>query len=215
MISVKLCFRSSRKRLSEVVDYETVVVSEELGPHLRDFPAREVEVQPVDKRHVVANDVRHRLEQVPGLHHHFDRLVGVAEHGNAGVAGRRLRTALVGARLAVGLHRSDDLFGHLLKISDFVEADDIPYLHHPFLPAVHVTEEVGDRCRAGEERCVRRDLLDGVALAGAPRPELDEVVVALCQRYQPRQKQQLEAAVHLRRLVAHAPDQEVDPLVGA
>ena len=55
-------------------------------------------MQPVDEGHVVADDVRHRREQVPGLHHHVDRLVGVAEHRDAGVAGRGLLAALEGAR---------------------------------------------------------------------------------------------------------------------
>ncbi len=79
------------ERFGEVVDDEAVVVGEELVPHLRDFPAREIEVQPVDEGHVVADDVGHRREQVAGLHHHVDRLVGVAEHGDAGVAGEALR----------------------------------------------------------------------------------------------------------------------------
>ena len=74
------------ERLGQVVDDETVVVSEKVGPHLRHLPAWEVEVQTVDERHVVADDVRHRLEQVSRLHHRLDRLVRVAEHGNAGVA---------------------------------------------------------------------------------------------------------------------------------
>ena len=52
--------------LGKVVDDEAVVVGEELGPHLRDFPARKVEVESVDERHVVANDVRH-LTNVPVL----------------------------------------------------------------------------------------------------------------------------------------------------
>src|SRR6266516_5374936 len=83
--------------LSEVVDYETIVVSEELGPHLRYFPAGKIEVKPVDKCHVVTNDVGHWLEKVPRLNHDFDRLVGVSEHRNTRVAGCCLLTALVGA----------------------------------------------------------------------------------------------------------------------
>ena len=88
-------------------------------------------------------------------------------------------TALVRARLAVGLHRRDDFLGHLLEVRDLVEADDIPDLHHPFLSAAHVAEQVRDRGRPGQQRRVRRDLLDHVALARAARTELDEVVVAL------------------------------------
>ena len=202
------------ERLGEVVDDEPVVVGEELVPHLRDLPAREIEVQTVDERHVVADDVRHRREQVAGLHHHVDGLVGVAEHRDARVARDRLLAALERAGLAVGLHRRDDLLRHLLEVGDLVEADDVPDLDHALLPAGHVAEEVGDRRAAGEQRRVRRDLLDDVALAGAARAELDEVVVALGQRDEPHEEEQLEPARHLAGLVAHAPDHEVEPLVG-
>ena len=51
----------------------------------------------------------------------------------------------------------------------------------------------------GEQRRVRRDLLDDVALAGAARAELDEVVVALGERDEPHQEEQLQPARHLRR----------------
>ena len=148
MISVKLCLRSSRKRLGEVVDDEPVVVREQVVPHLRDLPAWEIEVQAVDERHVVADDVGHRREEVAGLNHDVDRLIGVAEHRDAGVAGDGLLAALEGAGLAVGLHRRDDLLRHLLKVGDLVETDDIPDLDHALLAAAHVSEQVGDRGRA-------------------------------------------------------------------
>ena len=85
---------------------------------------------------------------------------------------------------------------HLLQVGDLVEADDVPDLHHALLPAAHVAEQVGDRGRPGEQRRIRRDLLDRVALAGAARPELDEVVVALAERDEPGEEQQLEPPVH-------------------
>ena len=88
--------------------------------------------------------------------------------------------------LAVGLHRGDDLLRHLLEVGHLVEPDDVPDLHHALLPAAHVAEEVGDRRRPGEQGRVRRELLDDVALAGAARAELDEVVVALAERDQAR-----------------------------
>ena len=99
------------QRLREVVDDEPVVVGEVLVAHLRHFPPRQVEVQPVDERHVVADHVRQRGEQVPRLDHHVDRLVGVAEHRDAGVAGRRPHDLAGTSRLAVGLERRDDLRG--------------------------------------------------------------------------------------------------------
>ena len=82
------------------------------------------------------------------------------------------------------------------------------------MPPAHVAEQVGDRRRTGHEGGVRRDFLDDVALAGAPGPKFDEVVVPLAERDQPGQEQELQAPRHLRRLVAHAAHDEVDPLVG-
>jgi hypothetical protein len=171
-------------------------------------------VHAVDEGHVVADDVGHRREEVAGLHHHVDGLVGVAEHRDARVARDRLLPALEGAGLAVGLHRRDDLLRHLLEVGDLVEADDVPDLHHALLAAVHVAEEVGHRGAAGEQRRVRRDLLDDVALARTARPELDQVVVALRERDEAHEEEQLQAPRHLARLVAHAAHDEVEPLVG-
>ena len=65
----------------------------------------------------------------------------------------------------------------------------------------------------GEERRVGRDLLDDVALAGAARAELDEVVVALRKGDEPGQEKQLQPTRHLAGLVAHAAQHEVEPLV--
>ena len=55
--------------------------------------------------------------------------------------------------------------------------------------------------------------MDYVALAGAARPEFDEVVVALGKRNQPHEKVQLEPPRHVAWLVAHAPDDEVEPFI--
>src|SRR5687768_12125927 len=68
--------------LGQVVHHEAIVVGEKLDSHLGYFPAGDVEVQSVEKGHVLTNHVRHWHEQVRGTDHHFDRLVGVAEHGD-------------------------------------------------------------------------------------------------------------------------------------
>ena len=77
-----------------------------------------------------------------------------------------------------------------------------------------MTEQIGDRGAAREERRVRRHFLDDVALAGATRTELHEVVIPLCQRDEPNKEKQLQPPRHLGWLVPHAPHHEVDPLVG-
>jgi hypothetical protein len=76
-----------------------------------------------------------------------------------------------------------------------------------------VAEQVRHRRRAREQNGVRRQLLNGVGLARAAGPELDEVEVLLTQRHQAQQEQELEPPIHDRRLVAHAAQHEVHPLV--
>lgn len=97
-------------------------------------------MEPIDKGHVIADDVGHRCKEVAGLHHDIDRLVGVAEHRDARVAGGGLLTTLQDARLAIGLHRRDNLLRHLLEVSDLVEADDIPYLDQALMATAHMAE---------------------------------------------------------------------------
>ncbi len=118
------------------------------------------------------------------------------------------------ARLAVGLQRRDDLLGHLLEVGHLVEADGVPDPDQPHLAGRHVVEQVGDGRRAGQQDGVGRQLLVGVALAGPPWAEFDEVVVRLAEREQPDQEEQLQPAVEVGRLHADAADQQVDPLVG-
>ena len=122
-------------RFGKVVDHESVVTGEQVRPHLGDFPTRQVEVQAVDEGHVVANDVRHRRKQVSRLNHHVDRLIGVAEHRNTGVAGIGFLASLKCARFAVRLERRDDFLGHFLQIGHFVEGDHVPDRNHAFVLA--------------------------------------------------------------------------------
>ena len=153
-------------------------------------------------------------EQVRGPHHHLDRLVGVAEHGDGGHARQGVLAPGEGAGLAVGLQRGHDLLGHLLEVGHLVEGDGVPDADQAHLAGRHVVEEIGDRRRPGQQDRVGGQLLVGVALARAARPKLHEVVVVLAQREQPDQEEQLQPPVEVRRLQADAADQQVDPLVG-
>ena len=76
--------------LGEVVDNEAVVVGKEIVPHLRNLPTGEIEVQAIDKGHVISDHVGHRREQVACLDHDVHRLIGVAKQSDACVAGDRL-----------------------------------------------------------------------------------------------------------------------------
>src|SRR5258708_4592632 len=67
----------------EVVNDKPVVVCEQLIAHLRNLPAWEIEVQTVDERHIIANNIGHRCEEMAGLNHDVDGLIGVAEQRDA------------------------------------------------------------------------------------------------------------------------------------
>ena len=49
--------------LGQIIHNQAVLIGEELGPHLGDFPARQVAVQPLEERRV-DQFFRQRLEQV-------------------------------------------------------------------------------------------------------------------------------------------------------
>ena len=46
--------------LGQIVHNESIMVREEIVPHLRDFPSRNVKVQTIDESHVIADNIRHR-----------------------------------------------------------------------------------------------------------------------------------------------------------
>ena len=95
-------------------------------------------------------------------------------------------------RLAVGLHRRDDLLRHLLQIRHLIETDHIPNLDEPLGFAAHMPEQVRDRRRTGHEGRVGRNLLNHIAFAGAAGAELDKVEIALAERNEAGQEQQFE-----------------------
>ena len=70
--------------LGEVVHDQAVLVREELGPHLRDFPAGDVGVEAVEEGRV-DHRLRERGEQVARLDQRIDRLVDVADEDHRGV----------------------------------------------------------------------------------------------------------------------------------
>jgi hypothetical protein len=82
-------------------------------------------MQAVYESHVVAYYARHRLEEVAGLHHHVDRLIGIAEQRHARLARGRFLAPLVGPGLAISLHRGDDFSRHLFEVGNLVETDDM------------------------------------------------------------------------------------------
>src|ERR1039457_4202161 len=106
------------KRLREVVDDEAIMVGKELVPHLWNLPTWEIEVQSIDERHVVSDDVWHWREKMTCLNHHIDWLIGISKHCDASVPRHRLLAPLERARFAVGFHRRDDFLRHLLEVGN-------------------------------------------------------------------------------------------------
>ena len=145
-------------------------------------------MQAVDEGHVVSNDIRHRCEQVSRLDHHVDRLIRIAEHGDARISAVGFFAPLKLPRLAEGLKRRNDFLWHLLQVSHFVEGDHVPDRDHAFVLALHMAEHIGHGRRPRQQRTVGRDLLDGVALARTAGSQFDHVEVAFRQRNQPHEK---------------------------
>src|SRR5881628_3105065 len=71
-------FAKLTESLSQVVDHETVVIREEFHSHLGNLPAREIEVDSVEKSKILTDNLRQWHEQVRRPNHHVDRLVSVA-----------------------------------------------------------------------------------------------------------------------------------------
>ena len=66
-----------------------------------------------------------------------------------------------------------------------------PDLQHALVAALLLAEEVGDCRRSGEQSRIRRELLHGVALAGAARTQLNKVEVTLAEWDEAREEEQL------------------------
>src|SRR5208282_3499324 len=138
-------------------------------------------MQPVDEGHVVTDDLWHGLEQMARLDHDLDRLLGIAEKRNARLSRSGLLPTLERARLAVGLHRRDDLLRHLLQIRYLIETDHIPNLDEPLGLAAHMSEQVCDRCWTGHKGRVGRNLLNYIAFSRTAGAKLDQVEIALAE----------------------------------
>src|SRR5699024_8237863 len=78
-----------------------------------------------------------------------------------------------------------------------------------------VDEQLGNGdLTAGEEDAVRGEFTVRVGLAGALRPEFDDVVVTLNERDQAGQSDELAALVELLRVEADRLHEQIDPLLG-
>src|SRR5699024_2879553 len=97
----------------------------------------------------------------------------------------------------------------------FVERDAVPVAHQTDAATRVVDEQLGNGdLTSGEEDAVRGEFTERVGLAGALRPEFDDVVVTLDERDQAGQSDQLAALVELFGVEADRLHEQIDPLIG-
>src|SRR5690348_16841926 len=108
----------------------------------------------------------------------------VPNHDDAAARANALPPAAELARLHVALHDVDAILLIEGDAGDLVEADDVVLADEAPLPGAVVDEHARHGgLAARDEVGVGRDLLEEVRLAGAARPQLHHVVVALYERH--------------------------------
>ena len=141
---------------------------------------------------------------------------GVADEDHRGFCAERLDAT--GERLVrhVVLHDVDErLVGALLLARELVERDDVPVADQADASVGVVDEELRDGDLAtGDEHPVGRELREDVGLAGALGAELDEVVVALDERDQAHELEELAATAEQFGVEPDGLHEQVDPLIG-
>ena len=156
----------------QIVHDQAVLVREELGPHLRDFPAGNVGVEAVEEGRV---DHRfwERGKQVARLDQRIDRLVDVADEDHRGIGVDGIPATGERPRGHVVLHDLDAILVLERNARHFVEGHHVPQADQADRAAGHVVEQVGDRrLPAGDQDAVRADFLVDVALARSPEAQV-------------------------------------------
>jgi hypothetical protein len=170
-------------------------------------------VDAVHEGGVVAHLRRQRPEQVPNallvLHVHVE----VADQHDGAVGADALLATAELAGLHVALHDVDAVLLVEGDARDLVEADHVVLADQPALAGGVVDEHLRHRRLAARDQMrVGRDLLEQVALAGAPRPELHQVVVALDERDHAQQEGVLGAGRTVRAPARHCVEESLSTL---
>ena len=201
LVTVGVVLRAHRlEHLGDVIDDEPVAVGEHLAADDVDFPAGDVVVQAVEVGGVVVG-LGQLVEQVGVLEHVRHGVRGVADEDHRGFGTERLDTA--GERLVrhVVLHDVHERsVGALLLAGELVEGDDVPVPDQADASVGVVDEKLRDGdLAAGDEHPVGRELREDVGLAGALWAELDQVVVALDERDEAHELEELAATAEQSR----------------
>src|SRR5699024_3677817 len=102
----------------------------------------------------------------------------------------------------------------LLLTGELIEGDDVPVADKTEAAVGVVDEELGDSdLAAGDEHAVGRELREDVRLASPLRAKLDKVVVALDERDQPYELDELVSPAEQLGVESDGLDQQVDPIV--
>src|SRR6266478_2110750 len=121
------------KRFRQIVDNEAVTIREKLDPHFWNFPAGNVKVNSIKKRHIFPDHIRHGREEMAASHHYFDWLVSIAEEGERRMSRERFFTASKGSRFTIRLERCDNFLRHRLQVRNFIKPNCVPQPDQPHL----------------------------------------------------------------------------------
>jgi hypothetical protein len=188
---------------------------EQPGLKLGYFPPGQVVVEPVEER-----GIDHRGRQVGEQVRYPDelgvRFGGVADQDDRCLGGGFLFAASERAGFHVVLEHVDDCGLRHLQTCYLVERDNVPGAQKPDPVGGHVDEQLSD-CdpAAGYQDGVWVGFPVDETLAGTPRAEFDQVVVALGHRDQPEHRQELGSEAETCWFKPHRPHDQVKPAIPA
>ena len=195
----------------QIIDNQPVLIGEELRPHFRNFPARDVGVEAIKKRRI-DHGLGEWGQQMRSFDQGLDTLVDVADEDHRSVSVDRLSPPGKRPRSHVILHDLDTVMILEGDARHLVERHGIPKPHQAHLLGSHVVEQIGDRgLTPGHQNAVRADLLVYVALAGSSRTQLAEVVVVFHQRNHAGQQMPFHPFLETGRLHARGSNQCINP----
>ena len=200
----------------KIVHHEAIAVGEHLAPNDVHLPARDVEVDPVQKGRIVEL-VWQLIEQVRMLQHVRHGMPGVPHehHGRFGPQGFHAPgEGLVGH---VVLHDVDQCFiDAFLLAGELVEGHAIPVAHQADFAAGVVHKQLGySDLTTRNQDPMGREFGVNVGFTRSLGAKFNKVVVPLAERNQSDQLRQLAAPSEHLRVKADALYQQVNPLIGA
>ncbi|MNQ91391.1 hypothetical protein D3C85_1067700 [compost metagenome] len=142
-------------------------------------------------------------------------MIGITHKHHAGLCSQGFhspRERLVGHVVLHDVHQR--LVHSLLLAGELIESHYIPVTHQTEFTRAVMDEQLGNcNFATGYKNAVGRELRINVRLAGALRPQLDQVVIALAERDKADKLSKLIALAEHLRIETYALDQQVNPLI--